>query len=366
MINRFNQTNRAKSSAGKSRVNADKPDSTKKAFGAIAAANLPESAPSGKPKLLEELRKRLRAEYYSIRTEEAYLGWIRRFILFHGKQHPRDMGGMEVASFLSHLANEGRVSSSTQNQAFSALLFLYNDFLQRRLDDLGPIDRATRPRKMPVVLTREEVKRLLAQLEGTHWIMVMLLYGSGLRLLEMLRLRVKDVDFGYSQITVRDGKGARDRVTMLPEGVAEAFKRHLERRKLEHQQDIRNGGGGGGSVYLPFALARKYPNAAKAWAWQYVFAAKSVSTDPRSGEVRRHHIDEITVQRMVRNAAQRAAMSKVVTPHVLRHSFATHLLENGYDIRTVQELLGHKDVATTMIYTHVLNRPGIGVKSPVD
>ena len=356
MMNRFDRTN------GTEKTGGNKPDS-KKTFAAIAGQNLPESAPSGKPRLLDELRERLRAEYYSIRTEEAYLGWIRRFILFHGKRHPQDMGGTEVAGFLSHLANKGQVSPSTQNQAFSALLFLYRDFLQRPLDDLGPVDRATRSRKVPVVLTREEAKRLLAQLEGTDWIMAMLLYGSGLRLLEMLRLRVKDADFGYHQITVRDGKGAKDRVTMLPEGVAEALKRHVERRRLEHQQDIRDGGG---SVYLPFALARKYPKAAKAWAWQYVFAAKSVSTDPRSGEVRRHHMDEITVQRMVRNAAQRAGLSKVVTPHVLRHSFATHLLENGYDIRTVQELLGHKDVATTMIYTHVLNRPGLGVRSPVD
>jgi integron integrase len=356
--------NRTGTTAGSNPVNGNKPDSTKKAFAAaITPKNLPESAPSRKPKLLEELRERLRAEYYSIRTEDAYLGWIRRFILFHGKRHPKDLSGPAVARFLSHLANEGQVSPSTQNQAFSALLFLYNDFLQRPLDDLGHVERASRPRKVPVVLTKEEAKRLLAQLEGTGWIMAMLLYGSGLRLMEMLRLRVKDADFGYNQITVRDGKGAKDRVTMLPDGVAEALKRHLERRKLEHQGDIRDGGG---SVYLPFALARKYPSAAKAWAWQYVFAAKSVSVDPRSGEVRRHHIDEITVQRMVRNAAQRAGISKVVTPHVLRHSFATHLLENGYDIRTVQELLGHKDVATTMIYTHVLNKPGIGVRSPVD
>jgi integron integrase len=252
---------------------------------------------------------------------------------------------------------------STQNQAFSALLFLYNDFLEQPLGELPPFTRAKRERKVPVVLTKSEVKRLLAQLEGTDWIMAILLYGSGLRLLEMLRLRVKDIDFGYGQITVRDGKGGKDRVTMLPEAVTEPLKRHLERRRLEHRQDTKEGGG---SVYLPFALAAKYPNAGKAWAWQYAFAARSVSTDPRSGEVRRHHIDEVSVQRMVKRAVEKAGITKPATPHTLRHSFATHLLENGYDIRTVQELLGHKDVSTTMIYTHVLNRPGLAVRSPLD
>jgi len=324
---------------------------------------LPENNSVRKPKLLDQTRDLLRAKYYSIRTEEAYLGWIRRFILFFGKRHPKTMGGPEVARFLSDLAVSGKVSPSTQNQAFSALLFLYRDVLGKPLDDLGAIKRAQRARKVPVVLTKGEAKRLLAQLEGVEWIMGMLLYGSGLRLLEMLRLRVKDVDFGYNQITVRDGKGAKDRRTMLPEGVSDALKRHLDRRKLEHARDLEEGRG---AVYMPFALERKFRGAARSWSWQYVFASRGFSTDPRSGEVRRHHIDELTVQRMVKRAAEQAGIKKPTSPHVLRHSFATHLLENGYDIRTVQELLGHKDVSTTMIYTHVLNKPGLGIKSPAD
>lgn len=326
-------------------------------------ASLPETGLTGKPRFLVQVRERMRSMYYAKRTEEAYLGWIRRYILFCGKRHPKLLGGSEVARFLSHLANTGNVSPSTQNQAFSALLFLYNDFLEQRLDDLPSYQRAHRERKMPVVLTKDETTRLLAQLEGVDWIMATLLYGSGLRLLELLRLRVKDVDFGYSQITIRDGKGGKDRVTMLPEGVAEPLRRHLERRKLEHEQDLQ---AKGGEVHLPFALAQKYPRAAREWVWQYVFAARSVSTDPESGSVRRHHIDEVTVQRLIKRAAERAQIGKVTTPHTMRHSFATHLLENGYDIRTVQELLGHKDVSTTMIYTHVLNRPGLGVRSPAD
>ena len=331
--------------------------------GARPRDNLTQGAGGRKPKLLEQVRELLRAKYYAIRTEEAYLGWIRRFILFSDKRHPREMGGREVAAFLSDLATRHEVSPSTQNQAFSALLFLYQDFLQRPLDDLGPVTRAQRERKRPVVLTKAEVKRLLGQLEGVDWVMAMLLYGSGLRLLEMLRLRVKDVDFGYGQITVRNGKGGKDRVTMLPEGVAAALQRHLERRRLEHRRDLSEGGG---AVYLPFALAAKYPKAGRAWAWQYVFAAKGTSRDPRSGEVRRHHIDEVTIQRLIKRAAENAGINKPVSPHTLRHSFATHLLENGSDIRTVQELLGHKDVSTTMIYTHVLNRPGLAVRSPAD
>jgi integron integrase len=330
---------------------------------AITGEVMPEPPLFGKPRLLDQVRARLRANFYAIRTEEAYLGWMRRFILFSGKRHPKEMGAREVAGFLSHLANVGHVSPSTQNQAFSALLFLYNDFLEKPLGDLPAFKRAQRQRKVPVVLTKTEAKRLLSQLEGVEWMMAVLLYGSGLRLLEMLRLRVKDVDFGYSQITVRDGKGGKDRVTMLPEGVVAALKRHLERRQREHQEDVKTGGGG---VHLPYALAIKYPKADKAWAWQYVFAARSSSRDPRSGNLRRHHIDEVTVQRLVKQAAGKAGIDKLVTPHTLRHSFATHLLESGSDIRTVQELLGHKDVSTTMIYTHVLNRPGLAVKSPAD
>ncbi len=278
--------------------------------------------PASKPKLLEQVRELLRAKYYSRRTEEVYLGWIRRFILFHGKRHPREMGGAEVARFLSHLAAVQDVSPSTQSQTFSAILFLYRDVLQKPLDDLGPIKRAQRERKVPVVLTKDEARRLLAQLEGLPWTMGMLLYGSGLRLLEMLRLRVKDIDFAYRQITVRDGKGGKDRVTTLPEAVMEPLKRHLQRRKLEHANDLK---AGRGAVYLPFALERKYKGAARSFLWQYVFAAQGFSRDPRSGEERRHHLDEVTVQRMVKRAVEQAGLKKVATPHTLRHSFATHL-----------------------------------------
>ena len=316
-----------------------------------------------KPKLLERARDILRANYYSRRTEEVYLGWMRRFILFHGKRHPRELREAEVAAFLSDLTIRQDVSASTQNQALSALLFLYAKVLGRPLGVLGEVERARRPRKVPVVLTRAEARALLAQLEGVEWIMASLLYGSGLRVLEMLRLRVKDIDFGYGQITIRDGKGGKDRITMLPQGQVEPLRRHLARRKLEYERDVQ---AGTASVFLPEALARKYPAAAASWIWQYVFAAAKNSRDPRSGAVRRHHLDEVTVQRAARGAAQRAGLGKPVTPHTLRHSFATHLLETGSDIRTVQELLGHKDVSTTMIYTHVLNKPGLTVRSPLD
>ena len=322
-----------------------------------------EFSSAGKPKLLDQARDILRANYYSRRTEEVYLGWMRRFILFHGKRHPKEMAGAEVAAFLSHLTVKSDVSASTQNQAFSALLFLYAKVLGQPLSDLGPVARATRLKKVPVVLTRQEARALLAQLEGVEWIMASLLYGSGLRVLEMLRLRVKDVDFGYGQITIRDGKGGKDRITMLPKGLVEPLRRHLARRKLEFERDAQAGTAG---VHLPEALSRKFPAAASSWVWQYVFAAARISRDPRSEAMRRHHVDEVTVQRAVRAAAIRAEISKPVTPHSLRHSFATHLLESGSDIRTVQELLGHKDVSTTMIYTHVLNKPGINVASPLD
>jgi len=322
-----------------------------------------ENIPPRKPKLLEQARNILRANYYSRRTEEVYLGWMRRYILFHGKRHPQELGEPEVGAFLSDLTVRLGVAESTQNQALSALLFLYAKVLGRPLRELGPVERARRPKKVPIVLTRTEARALLGQMEGTEWLMASLLYGSGLRVLEMLRLRVKDVDFGYSQITIRDGKGGKDRITMLPQGVAEVLRRHLARRRLEFGRDVETGVAG---VYMPEALGRKYPAAATSWPWQYVFAAGRVGRDPRSGAVRRHHIDEVTVQRGVRTAAQRAGLVKAVTPHVLRHSFATHLLEAGSDIRTVQELLGHRDVATTMIYTHVLNKPGLTVRSPMD
>ncbi len=315
------------------------------------------------PRLLDQVRERLRVRHYSLRTEEAYLHWIRRFILHHDKRHPRDLGAAEVEAFLSHLATEGCVSASTQNQALAALLFLYREVLGVELPWLEGIVRAKRPARLPVVLTETEVRALLAQLDGTRWLAVSLLYSSGMRLLEGLRLRVKDVDFERREITVRDGKGARDRRTMLSERLIEPLRSHLARVRVLHERDLSEGFG---DVYLPFALARKYPKAVWSWPWQYVFPSGSRSADPRGGAVRRHHLDEKVVQRAVARAAARAGIAKPVSPHVLRHSFATHLLEAGYDIRTAQELLGHKEVSTTMIYTHVLNKGGRGVKSPLD
>jgi integron integrase len=314
-------------------------------------------------KLLDEYRERLRVKHYSLRTEDAYLHWARRFIYFHGKRHPREMGGPEVEAFLSHLATEGRVASSTQNQALAALLFLYREVLQKELPWMDGMVRAKRPARVPVVLTEGEVRALLGQLDGTRWLATSLLYATGMRLLEGLRLRVKDVDFERREITVRDGKGGRDRRTMLPERLLEPLRTHLERVKVLHERDLSEGFG---DVYLPFALARKYPHAGRSWPWQYVFPSSGRSTDPLDGVIRRHHLDEKVIQRAVSEAARKAGIAKPVSPHVLRHSFATHVLEAGYDIRTVQELLGHKDVSTTMIYTHVLNKGGRGVKSPLD
>jgi len=315
------------------------------------------------PKLLEQYRERLRLKHYSLRTEDAYLHWARRFIYFHGKRHPQEMGGPEVEAFLSHLATEERVAPSTQNQALAALLFLYREVLQKDLPWMDGMVRAKRPARVPVVLTEGEVRALLGQLDGTRWLATSLLYATGMRLLEGLRLRVKDVDFERREITVRDGKGGRDRRTMLPERLLEPLRTHLERVKVLHERDLSEGFG---DVYLPFALARKYPHAGRSWPWQYVFPSGSRSTDPLDGVIRRHHLDEKVIQRAVSEAARKAGIAKPVSPHVLRHSFATHVLEAGYDIRTVQELLGHKDVSTTMIYTHVLNKGGRGVKSPLD
>jgi integron integrase len=315
------------------------------------------------PRLLDQVHDRLRVKHYSLRTEEAYLHWIRRFIFFHGKKHPRDMGGPQVEAFLSHLATADRVAASTQNQALSALLFLYREVLRLELPWMEGVVRARRPKHVPVVLTENEVRALLAQLEGTRWLVVCLLYSTGARLLEGLRLRVKDVDFGLHEITVRDGKGARDRVTMLPERLVEPLRSHLARVRALHECDLAEGFG---EVHMPFALARKYPKAGRSWIWQYIFPSGRRSVDPADGVVRRHHLDEKIVQRAVAAAARAAGLGKPVSPHVLRHSFATHLLIAGYDIRTVQELLGHKDVSTTMIYTHVLNRGGRGVLSPLD
>jgi len=315
------------------------------------------------PRLLDRLRAEIRLRHYSIRTEETYVDWARRFILFHGKRHPKDMGSQEVTAFLSHLASERNVSASTQNQAKSALLFLYREVLDIELPWLDEVIAAKTPRRLPVVLTQTEVRRLLNETSGTMGLVVSLLYGTGMRLLEGLRLRVKDVEFTRREIIIREGKGNKDRVTVLPENLILPLKAHLEKVKALHERDLE---AGFGEVYLPDALAVKYPNAARTWGWQYVFPSVVRSVDPRSGVERRHHFYEASVQRAVREAAKLANIHKPVTPHVLRHSFATHLLQAGYDIRTVQELLGHKDVATTMIYTHVLNKGGRGVVSPLD
>jgi len=318
---------------------------------------------TAKPKLLEQMRQVLRVRHYSYRTEATYCDWVRRFILFHGKRHPMEMGAEEITAFLSHLAVEGNVAASTQNQALAAILFLYGEVLGVKLPWMAEIVRARRPTKVPVVLTREEAQAILAAMEEPYRLMARLLYGSGLRLLECLRLRVKDVDFAHLQITVRDGKGAKDRVTMLPVSVAPALREHLEKVSALHERDLAEGFG---LVMLPEALDRKYLNAAREWPWQWVFPAAKRSIDPRSGVERRHHGLERNLQNAVKVAARQAGMTKAVSPHVFRHSFATHLLEAGYDIRTVQELLGHKDVSTTMIYTHVLNKPGLAVRSPLD
>ncbi|MBI3771743.1 MAG: integron integrase [Gammaproteobacteria bacterium] len=315
------------------------------------------------PRLLDQVTAKIRLKHYSIRTEQAYVDWIRRYIKFHGVRHPSEMGAQEVERFLTHLAVEGKVAASTQNQAKSAILFLYREVLGQELPWLDNVEQAKAPKRLPVVLTREEVHGVLSRLSGHYWLMGSLLYGAGLRLMECVRLRVKDVDFGQRQILIRDGKGFKDRVTMLPEALKVPLRQHLEQVKAQHAQDLAKGGGG---IYLPYALEKKYPNAAREWAWQYMFPASDVSEDPRSGIVRRHHINEQNLQRAMKQAVRDAGLSKPATPHTLRHSFATHLLQGGYDIRTVQELLGHADVSTTMIYTHVLNRGGKGVLSPLD
>jgi integron integrase len=314
-------------------------------------------------KLLDQVRDAIRRKHYSMKTEKAYLRWIRRYILFHHKRHPKDMGREEIEAFLTYLAVDERVAASTQNQALNAILFLYNIVLERPPD--FPIDavRAKRPKRLPVVLSKDEITRVLNCLQGRYPLMAKLLYGSGLRLMECVRLRVKDLDFDQHQIVVRDGKGSKDRITVLPDSLVEPLQIHLFRRKRLHQEDLAKGLG---SVYLPFALERKYPTASEEWIWQYVFPSTLISIDPRSGISRRHHLDPNSLQKAIRRAAVLAGIDKHVTPHTLRHSFATHLIENSYDIRTVQELLGHKNVKTTMIYTHVLNRAGLAVRSPLD
>jgi len=326
---------------------------------------IPIAAPATGPvRLLDAVRLRLRARHYSLRTEEAYVGWIRRFVVFHGKRHPRELGEPEINAFLTHLAVKDRVAASTQTQALAALLFLYRHVLEIPFPKLETLIRAKRPRRLPVVLTREEVRSVLDHLHGAPKIVATLLYGGGFRLLEALRLRVKDVDFARAQVTVRDGKGGKDRVTMLPQAVREPVLAHLAVVRELHRADL---AAGFGAVFMPDALDRKYPGASKEWGWQWVFPAGGIGRDPRSGQAHRHHLHESVIQKAVKQAVRDAGIDKPASCHTLRHSFATHLLESGYDIRTIQDLLGHKDVSTTMIYTHVLNRGGVrGVRSPAD
>jgi len=309
------------------------------------------------------LRRAIRTRHYSPRTEKAYLYWAERFVAFHGGRHPARLGGPEVAAFLGDLAERQHVAASTQNQAFNALVFLYRVVLEVPLEDLGPVVRARQPRRLPVVLTEREARNLIEALSGVPCLVAGLLYGSGLRLLEALRLRVKDLDFERGEIVIRAGKGRRDRVTMLPQSLRDDLGRQLEIARAYHRADL---AAGFGAVSLPGALARKYPSAPQEWAWQYVFPAQRRAVDPRSGRERRHHLHETTVQRAVKSAVRRAGIAKNASCHSLRHSFATHLLARGQDIRTVQELLGHRSVATTMVYTHVLNRGALGVASPLD
>jgi len=320
-------------------------------------------AQSRAPRLLDQVRAAIRVHGYSRRTEKAYVAWVRRFVRFHGVRHPRELGETEVSAFLTYLAVERSVSASTQNQALSAILFLYRKVLKIELGWLDDLVRARRPSRLPVVLTRSEVAGILDHINGTPWLMASLLYGAGLRVLECARLRVKDVDFDRREIVVREGKGLKDRVTLLPEVLREPLGQHLERVCRQHRRDLARGLG---SVELPTAIGRKYPRAPWQWGWQWVFPATRFYRDPMTGRQRRHHLHESVLQKTFKAAVQITGLSKPATCHTLRHSFATHLLEDGYDIRTIQELLGHRDVSTTMIYTHVLNRGGRGVRSPLD
>lgn len=316
-----------------------------------------------KPKLLDQMRSRLRTLHYSLHTENSYLEWVKRFIQFHDLKHPESMGSNEIEMFLNNLAIEKNVAASTQNQALSAIMFLYKEVLRIDPGWAGNSRRAKRPKKLPVVFSISEVQKIMTQLDGTYWIMAHLLYGAGLRLMECIRLRVKDLDFELNQINVRDGKGGKDRRTMFPQVLRESLKIHLGKIKLLHEKDLAEGYG---SVYLPNALEKKYPDAATDWSWQYVFPSAKLSKDPRSGIKRRHHLNHQNLQRKVKRAIQYAGIQKNGSCHSLRHSFATHLLESGYDIRTIQELLGHKNINTTMVYTHILNMGGKGVVSPSD
>ena len=336
-----------------------------------SAAREPRASPSwaalepgaSRPRLLDRVRAAVRARHFSPRTEEAYVLWTRRFVRYHGLRHPEGLTADEVTEFLSSLATQGRVAASTQNQALAAVLFLYKEVLGRDLPWLDQIVRAKRPARLPVVLTRDEVRSVVRAMRGTPALMAALMYGAGLRLLECCRLRVKDVDFGRNEIVVRAGKGDRDRRTMLPRALRDSLAEQLRVARLAHLDDVERGGGW---VELPGALGRKYPNAGREWAWQWAFPATRTYKDRESRQVRRHHLHESVVQRAMREAVLRTGLPKHATCHTLRHSFATHLLEDGYDIRTVQELLGHRDVKTTMVYTHVLGRGGLGVRSPAD
>lgn len=314
-------------------------------------------------KLLDQVRDAIRLKHYSYRTEQTYIDWVYRFILFHDKRHPKDMGASEIEAFLTHLAVQKHVAASTQDQALCALVFLYRHVLRQEIDLSIDAVRAKRSRYLPTVLSQDEAIAVINQLSGVYQLVVKLLYGSGLRLSETLQLRVKDLDFAQRQIIVRDGKGGNSRITMLPNSVIAPLQVHLQNVQQMHHQDLERGLG---SVYLPYALERKYPNAERQWVWQYVFPSGRISKDPRSGVVRRHHLDESGLQKAVKQAGFSAQIDKRVGCHTFCHSFATHLLQNHYDIRTVQELLGHKDVKTTMIYTHVLNRGSRGVFSPLD
>jgi integron integrase len=323
----------------------------------------PTPASGAKPKLLDQLHEAIRIRHLSPRTEEAYRHWIKRYLFFHHLRHPLEMGEREINAFLSHLAVQERVSASTQNQALAALLFLYRHVLKLEIGNLGQVIRAKRPRRLPVVLTQDEVKAVLANLSADKWLIASLLYGAGLRLMECLRLRVQDLDFARHEITVRDGKGAKDRITLLPQSLIDPLRDHLRKVKSVHELDLAEGWG---RVSMPTALDRKYPNAPSEWRWQWVFPQESRWVHPETKEQGRHHVDESLIQKGVKDAVAKARLAKRATCHTFRHSFATHLLEAGYDIRTVQELLGHSDVKTTMIYTHVLNRGPAGVRSPVD
>jgi len=318
---------------------------------------------TNKPKLLDQVRIVIRQRHYSLATEKTYIAWIKRYILFHDKRHPREMGKHDIESFLNFLVLKRGVSASTQAQALNAIVFLYKQVLELDVGEFEHLRKSRKPRRLPVVLSVSEVGRVLSLLDGRPRLMAGLLYGAGLRLMECVRLRVQDIDFDDAQLIVRRGKGQKDRVTMLPKSLFDSLHAQLERARLLHQQDVQDGFG---EVYLPPALSRKYPQAGVEWGWQYVFPASKRSIDPYSGKQRRHHIDEKSLQRAVRKAVQQSNISKRASCHTFRHSFATHLLERGYDIRTVQELLGHSDVKTTMIYTHVLNQGGKGVQSPLD